>query len=174
MEAELERHATGDTGWQPLWPDPTIQSYISGHSTFSMAAATTLADFFGTNNVPFCTNANPNAHDANNNPLSTSGPPYTTTETDANGNPYTVTVLSASTRCFTSFTDAANEAGDSRVLGGIHFPIDNTEGLITGAAVAADVVANDFTPVPEPASLMILITGTIGVLTAKARGRVQE
>ena len=36
--------------WQPLWPSPPFQSYISGHSTFSMAAAITLADFFGTDN----------------------------------------------------------------------------------------------------------------------------
>jgi hypothetical protein len=37
-------HATGvgggnDPTWRPLWPDPLFQSYISGHSTFSMAAA---------------------------------------------------------------------------------------------------------------------------------------
>jgi len=39
-------HATGDTSWEPLWPDPLFQSYISGHSSFSLAGAKTLADFF--------------------------------------------------------------------------------------------------------------------------------
>src|SRR5215213_5734432 len=78
----------GDPTWQPLWPSPPFQSYISGHSTFSMAAATTLADFFGTDNISFCTDADPNARDAANNPF-------------------------AETRCFTSFTAAAFEAGDS-------------------------------------------------------------
>src|SRR5205823_5636923 len=58
-----------DPAWQPLWPDPLFQSYISGHSTFSMAAATVLADFFGTDDISFCATADPNAHDANNNPL---------------------------------------------------------------------------------------------------------
>ena len=66
--------------------EPRFQSYISGHSTFSMAAAITLADFFGTDNISFCTDADPNAHDAANNPF-------------------------AETRCFTSFTAAAFEAG---------------------------------------------------------------
>src|SRR5437764_14224860 len=89
-----------DPAWQPLWPDPLFQSYISGHSTFSMAAATVLADFFGTDNISFCSTADPNAHDAANQPF-------------------------AETRCFTSFTAAAEEAGDSRVVGGIHFPFDN-------------------------------------------------
>jgi hypothetical protein len=59
----------GDPTWQPLWPSPPFQSYISGHSTFSMAAAITLADFFGTDNISFCADADPNAHDAANNPF---------------------------------------------------------------------------------------------------------
>jgi PAP2 superfamily len=125
-------HATGwgrgrDPTWEPLWPDPPFQSYISGHSTFSMAAASVLTNFFATDNVSFCAKADPNAHDADNNPF-------------------------AETRCFTNFMDAALEAGDSRVLGGIHFPADNVQGLETGEKIAHQVALNLFGSMLNPVS----------------------
>jgi membrane-associated phospholipid phosphatase len=129
----------GDPTWQPLWPSPPFQSYISGHSTFSMAAAITLADFFGTDNISFCADADPNAHDAANNPF-------------------------AETRCFTSFTAAAFEAGGSRLIGGIHFPSDNVQGLATGERIAREVAANAFQPVPEPSSIALLGTAIISIV----------
>jgi PAP2 superfamily len=122
-----------DPAWRPLWPDPPFQSYISGHSTFSTAAATILAEFFGADDISFCANADPNAHDANNNPF-----------TEA--------------RCFTSFTEAAAEAGDSRIIGGTHFPSDNLQGRLTGERIAAQVAANAFDPVSEPSSMALLAT----------------
>src|SRR3984893_13381430 len=140
-------HFAGDPTWEPLWPDPPFQSYISGHSTFSMAAATALADFFGTDNITFCAEADPNGHDANKN---------------------TLTGASAE-RCFTSFTAAAEEAGDSRLLGGIHFPSDNIEGLITGEKISDEVAANAFDPVPEPSSIALLATGTMVVSGLRRR-----
>ena len=36
-----------DPDWHPLLPTPPFPSYVSGHSTFSGAAAAVLADFFG-------------------------------------------------------------------------------------------------------------------------------
>ena len=45
------------------------------------------------------------------------------------------------TRSFTSFQQAAEEAAFSRVLGGIHYPFDNADGLTTGRAVGAWTVA---------------------------------
>jgi len=36
---------------------------------------------------------------------------------------------------FDNFTDAANEAADSRLYGGIHYPMDNSAGLALGACV---------------------------------------
>jgi membrane-associated phospholipid phosphatase len=138
-----------DPTWQPLWPDPMFQSYISGHSTFSMAAATVLEDFFGTDAVSFCANSDPNAHDADNNPLTGT----------------------AAQRCFTSFTEAAAEAGDSRIIGGIHFPSDNIQGLITGEKIANEVIANAFTPVPEPSSMAALATGVIVLVGLRRRAR---
>lgn len=44
-----------DDTWTPLLPTPPFPEYVSGHSTFSAAAATVLASFFGTDDVPFTT-----------------------------------------------------------------------------------------------------------------------
>jgi hypothetical protein len=44
-----------DPGWTPLLGTPPFPSYVSGHSTFSAAAATVLAGFFGTDNIHFTT-----------------------------------------------------------------------------------------------------------------------
>jgi membrane-associated phospholipid phosphatase len=46
----------------------------------------------------------------------------------------------ALTRSFTSFTAAADEAGISRIYGGIHYSFDNTDGLATGRSVGQLVV----------------------------------
>jgi hypothetical protein len=43
-------------------------------------------------------------------------------------------------RSFTSFGGAANEAGESRVVGGIHFSFDNTTGLASGRKLGRFVV----------------------------------
>ena len=42
-----------DPFWQPLITTPPFPDYVSGHSAFSGAAATTLARFFGTDDIPF-------------------------------------------------------------------------------------------------------------------------
>lgn len=44
-----------DVAWTPLIATPPFPEYISGHSTFSAAAATVLADFFGPDSVAFTT-----------------------------------------------------------------------------------------------------------------------
>ena len=111
----------------------------------AIAAAATLADFFGTDNISFCSTADPNAHDATNQAF-------------------------AETRCFTSFAAAADEAGDSRIIGGIYFPFDNSEGLATGEAIADQVVANAFAAVPEPSSMAVLATAVM-VLVGICRRR---
>ena len=43
-----------DPGWMPLLPTPPFPEYTSGHSTFSGAAATVLAYFFGSRPNRFC------------------------------------------------------------------------------------------------------------------------
>ncbi len=45
-------------------------------------------------------------------------------------------------RTFTSFTQAADEAGESRIYGGIHFESANQDGLASGRALGSYVVQN--------------------------------
>jgi hypothetical protein len=87
--------------WIPLLTTPNFPEYTSGHSAFSMAAATVLDSFFG-NNVTF-----------------------TTTEP--------TTTLSMT---YTSFDQAAQDAGMSRLYGGIHFLFSIQDGWTVGQNVA--------------------------------------
>jgi hypothetical protein len=132
----------GDPTWQSLWPAPNFPGYVSGHSTYSAAAATALAAFFGTDDISFCSTADPNAGFA-----------------------------TPDTRCFTSFSEAAAEAGESRILGGIHFEFDNTAGLELGDEVGSFVVENAFAA-DEPTSLAI-IAPVIGFLVFRRNLRVR-
>jgi hypothetical protein len=57
------------------------------------------------------------------------------------GIPFTLTTdLQPETRSYDSFSEAAAEAGRSRVVGGIHFEFSNQAGLAAGRAVAAEVL----------------------------------
>lgn len=99
-----------DPNWKPLLTTPPFPDYISGHSTFSAAAAQVLANYLGTDAVNFkaFSDAFPN-----------------------------------SAREFTSLMAAAEEAGQSRIYGGIHWQFANQVGLATGVAVG-DFVADNF------------------------------
>jgi len=103
-------NTTPDPSWLPLIVTPNFPEYISGHSTFSGAAAAVLADFYGTDNISF------------------------TTVSDN---------LSGVTRSFNSFSAAAEEAGMSRIYGGIHFWSADMHGLLCGAQLG-DYVAENF------------------------------
>jgi hypothetical protein len=46
---------TVDPLWSPLLATPPFPEYVSGHSTFSAAAATVLALFYRTDNIAFTT-----------------------------------------------------------------------------------------------------------------------
>jgi hypothetical protein len=50
------------------------------------------------------------------------------------------------TRSFTSFSAAAQEAGRSRIYGGIHYEFDNADGLATGRALGEYVTRNYLLP----------------------------
>ena len=98
--------------WRPLLETPPFPSYVSGHSSFSGAAATVLREVLGDR--------------------------------------YPVRVVSSShpgiTREFKSFDAAANEAGDSRIYGGIHYHSDNEDGLRLGARAACGVLKGSRLP----------------------------
>ena len=80
-----------DRRWKPYIDTPFFPAYVSGHATYSGAAAEVLAHLF---------------------------------PADAE-----------------LWRAKAREAADSRVYGGIHFPLDGTEGLRIGRSVGALVVA---------------------------------
>ncbi|MDN5873143.1 MAG: Ig-like domain-containing protein, partial [Sinobacteraceae bacterium] len=94
-------------GWTPLLITPPHPEYVSGHSTFSSAAARILGHVFGMD-TSFSTTA------------------YT---------------LPGVTRSFDSFDAAADEAGRSRVYGGIHYEFTNQAGNELGHQVADAVLA---------------------------------
>lgn len=68
------------------------------------------------------------------------------------------------TRSFAGFWAAAQEAGRSRIYGGIHYEFDNQEGLRTGRAVAEYIVRAYFLPVETNA-----LTGTTQLIPARRR-----
>jgi hypothetical protein len=87
--------------------------YYSGHSAFSAAGAAVLAGFFCDDDITF------------------------TLDTDDTG-----TGQGTMPRTYTSFSQAAAEAGLSRIFGGQHFPSGNVAGLTAGRAIGVEVVSN--------------------------------
>jgi hypothetical protein len=128
-----------DAAWTPLIPSPSFGAYTSGHSAFSMVGATILAEFFGTDDIAF------------------------TTDTESPFLPL------GYTRSFSSFSEAAEEAGMSRIYGGIHWMSDNLDGAILGDSVGNYVFANYFQPVPEPAGAVLVLCGGLLVFARRRR-----
>jgi len=52
-DTDGNRMTMPDTAWTPLLPTPPFPEYTSGHSTFSGAAAVTLALFYRRDSIPF-------------------------------------------------------------------------------------------------------------------------
>ncbi len=64
------------------------------------------------------------------------------------------------TRSFTSLNQAALDAANSRLWGGIHFRFDNEAGLALGRGIGAHILAEQpFGAIPEPSSWALLIAG---------------
>ena len=102
--------------WRPYSPEtflcPPFPSYVSGHSTVSGGCAEALRLFTGSDDFGIEIKLVPGA----------------LTEPDNTGD--TVTLK------FSTFTETADMAGMSRVLGGYHIQADNKEGLSLGRKVA--------------------------------------
>jgi hypothetical protein len=103
-----------DPRWDCLLETPPFPTYTSGHSTFSGAAAATLAFYFGTDRIRFA--------------VGSEGWP-------------------TGKRTYESFSAAANEAGRSRIYGGIHYEFDNRVGLELGRKIAEEVCRTQLRPV---------------------------
>lgn len=72
-------------------------------------------------------------------------------------------------RSFSSFSEAAAEAGRSRIYGGIHFEFDNQAGLAAGRAIARYVAQTQL--VPEPSSLVLTGLGVVALAGLRCRSR---
>ena len=101
--------------WQPYIATPPFPEYMSGHSTFSSAAAAVLARFTGSDRFGASVTI-----------------PAGSSKVEPGRTPTTDVTLS-----WPTFTDAAVQAGRSRRYGGIHF----REGDLTGQAMGREVGA---------------------------------
>jgi hypothetical protein len=106
---DMNPETVADPNWESLIPTPPFPAYISGHSTFSGAASKILAQFYGTDVLPFLT-----------------------TSDDVPGQ----------SRSYDRLSQAANEAGRSRIYGGIHWEYDNQDGLASGRELATYIYSN--------------------------------
>jgi hypothetical protein len=105
-----------DPTWSPLLTTPGHPSYMAAHSLLSATAATVLAEFYGNDAIAFTSSAE----------VTAGGPVIT--------------------RSFNGFWQAAQEAGASRIYGGIHWSFDNQAGLQAGRSVGEFVADNLLRP----------------------------
>ena len=75
-------------------------------------------------------------------------------------------------RTFTSFSQASEEAANSRLYGGIHWSFDNEDGLAGGRALGQHVFATQLRPIPEPGTWVLLVFGLVGCLAGRRSGRI--
>ena len=94
----------------PYITTPPFPEYTSGHSTQSGAVAAVLTAMFGLKEFT------------------------DTTHTDHHLEP------ALAPRTFNSFDEAAEEAADSRLYGGIHFPFGSQNGLMQGRCIGQVIV----------------------------------
>lgn len=122
----------GDPTWTPLGAPadnnggtnftPAFPAYVSGHASFGAAAFRTMANFYGTDDISF----------------SFMSDEFNGITKDQDGN-----VRPVVTRSYTSFSQAAEENGQSRIYLGIHWSFDKTAGIEQGNQIA-DYVASKF------------------------------
>ncbi len=158
-----------DPSWSSLITTPPHPDYVAGHPAFSGAAATVLADFFGTDNIAFISrsnyycNAGTPTFDSNNLLVSCTenGMVYSVSNPSdcadiVNGiNVNASPLICPVTETFTSFSQAssgANGAEFSRVVGGIHTPAAVQDALTVGNAIGQALAQDAGLPeiVPEP------------------------
>jgi len=176
-----------DPTWSSLIATPPHPDYVAGHPAFSGAAATVLADFFGTDNISFSStsnyycNAGTATFNASNQLVSCTlnGVTYAVADPKAcdvitngtgNGSPLICPV----TETFASFSAASSGidgAEYSRVAGGIHTPFAVADALTIGRAIGAATATDAGLPaiVPEPSSVIFIATLPIMLLSRRRR-----
>ena len=100
-------------------PSPPFPEYVSGHSSFSAAAAGVLRTYFGSDQLNLAITI------------------------PAGGSRFEpgITPMRSTTLFWPTLTVAAEDAGASRLYGGIHFDDGNQDGLTLGTAVSERVLA---------------------------------
>jgi hypothetical protein len=121
----------GDPNWQPLGAPadnhngtnftPPFPSYTSGHAGFGGALFQMMKDFFGKDQLHFTIVSDE----------------FNTITIDQNGKPRPLLP-----RSFNSFSQAAEENGQSRIYLGIHWEFDKVQGIKTGDGIADYVFAH--------------------------------
>lgn len=101
--------------WQPFWPEPPFPAFPSGHSTQAAAAATVLADLYGSR--------------------------FAFTDSTHCGRRPELAGLTYEPRQFPTFWASAVECANSRFYGGIHTDEDNRVGLAEGKKIGRNVNA---------------------------------
>ena len=124
-----------DANWTPLGAPadngsgtnftPAFPSYTSGHATFGGTLFRLMADFYGTDNIHFTLGSDE----------------FNGSTQDQNG-----MVRPVVYRSFNSFSQAAEENGQSRIYLGIHWSFDKTEGITCGTEIADYMFANLLKP----------------------------
>jgi hypothetical protein len=104
----------------PPWP-----AYVSGHATFGGSLFRMMADFFGTDDIHFTIGSDE----------------FNGVTTDQYGHVRPVVM-----RSFDSFSQAAEENGQSRIYIGVHWQFDKVEGIKLGTEVADYVFQNFLRP----------------------------
>jgi len=137
-EADGNGLTLGDENWTALLAELNSPAYFSELSAMSAAAAEILVAFLG-DDIAF------------------------TLESDYDGDG-----IVDDTRFYASFSEAAEEAGLSQIWGGIGYGTSHTDASTSGAALANDILNNNFAPVPEPSGMMLVMLGT-GLLALRRR-----
>jgi hypothetical protein len=142
--------------WVPFQMDnfvtPAFAAYVSGHSTFSRAAAEVMTLFTGSEFFP-------------------GGLGEMTFDTDFLD--FEVGPTEALTLQWASYFDAADEAGISRLWGGIHVPVDDFAGRIMGSVIGQDAFQYAMerfaggASIPEPSTGILLMMGALYLSTRR-------
>ena len=141
--------------WVPYQMDnfvtPAFAAYVSGHSTFSRAAAEVLARFTGSEFFPG----------------GLGEATFSTDFLDFEFGPSEEMTLQWAT-----YFDAADEAGISRLWGGIHVPADDFAGRIMGSSIGIDAyefALEHFGVIPEPGTGILMFVACAAHLAHRRR-----
>jgi hypothetical protein len=180
---------TCDTSWASLIATPPHPDYLAGHPAFSGAAATVLADFFGTDAISFSSSSNYycNAGTSQFSPSTNllvsctlNSVVYSVSDpsacaaivngVDSNGSP----LICPITETFDSFSAASSGedgAEFSRVVGGIHTPFSVEDALQLGDIIGQQVASNAGLPnvVPEPSTLSLCAVSLLTLIRLRRR-----